>query len=231
MRAVIIQHEEHEDAGLIGPALTSVGFKLVRRFRSLERVDLEAELVVILGGGMSVAEVEQHPFLQTELAFLTERLALERPCLGICLGSQLLAAAAGAQVSKGKNGFEVGVGPVRWTKPGFEDPVIAGAPARSTVAHWHQDTFSPVPGATLLASTDRYSQQAFRLGSTYAFQFHLELTGDTWLEWIDWGAEALVAAGKDPEALRAEAGKLRAAEAANRQLLERLAQHFARTIG
>jgi len=231
MRAVVIQHEKHEDLGLIGPELTRVGFSLVRRFRDLERVDLEAELVVILGGGMSVAEVERHPFLQAELAFLTERLALERPCLGICLGSQLLAAAAGAQVSKGKNGFELGIGPVRWTKPGLEDPVIAGAPSRSIVAHWHQDTFSPVPGATLLASTDRYTQQAFRLGSTYAFQFHLELTAEAWLQWIDAGAEALVAAGKDPAALRKEAGKLKAAEPQNAQLLARLAEHFARTVG
>ena len=231
MRAVIIQHEQHEGLGLVEPELTKVGFTLVRRFRSLERVDLEAELVVILGGGMSVAEVDRHPFLQAELAFLAERLALDRPCLGICLGSQLLAAAAGAQVTKGKNGFEVGVAPLRWTKSGLEDPVIAGAPARSTVAHWHQDTFSPVPGATLLASTDRYTQQAFRLGATYAFQFHLELTSDAWLEWIDVGADSLAAAGKDPNVLRAEAGKLKAAEAQNAQLLSRLAQHYARAIG
>jgi len=194
-------------------------------------VDLEAQLVVILGGSMSVADVERHPFLQAELAFLTERLALERPCLGICLGAQLLAAASGAQVSKGKNGFELGVGPVRWTKAGLEDPAVAGSPSRSTVAHWHQDTFSPVPGATLLASTDRYTQQAFRLGSTYGLQFHLELTADAWLQWIDVGAEALTAAGKEPGALRAEAGKLRAAEPQNAALLARLAEHFARTVG
>jgi GMP synthase (glutamine-hydrolysing) len=231
MRAVIIQHEQHEDLGLAEPELTKVGFSLVRRFRSLERVDLEADLVVILGGGMNVAEVDRHPFLQHELAFLTERLALERPCLGICLGSQLLAAAAGAQVTKGKNGFEVGIGPLRWTKPGLEDPVVAGAAARSTVAHWHQDTFSPVPGSTLLASTDRYTQQAFRLGPTYAFQFHLELTSDAWLKWIDIGADSLVAAGKDPNVLRAEAGKLKAAEAQNALLLSRLAHHYARAIG
>lgn len=231
MKAVILQHEQHEDSGLIGPELTKVGFSLVKRFRDLERVDLDAELVVILGGAMSVAEVDRHPFLQSELAFLTERLALERPCLGICLGSQLLAAAAGAQVTKGKNGFEVGISPVRWTKSGLEDPVVAGAPSRSIVAHWHEDTFSPVPGATLLASTDRYSQQAFRLGNTYAFQFHLELSADAWLKWIDEGEESLRAAGKDPVALRAEAGKLRAAETANVQLLSRLAQHFARTVG
>ncbi len=231
MRAVVIQHEKHEDLGLLEPELTKVGFSFVRRFRNVERVDLDAQLVVVLGGGMSVAAVDQHPFLQSELAFLTERLALERPCLGICLGSQLVAAAAGAQVTKGKNGLELGIGPVRWTKQGLEDPVIAGSPPRSTVLHWHEDTFSPVPQATLLGSSDRYTQQAFRLGSTYAFQCHLELTGEALLHWIDVCTDSLVAAGKDPDALRGEVGKLRAVEAQNSQLLSRLSQHFAQTVG
>ena len=163
MRAVIIQHEQHEDLGLLEPELKQVGFSLVRRFRGVERVDLDAELVVILGGSMSVADVDQHPFLQHELAFLGERLALERPCLGICLGAQLLAAAAGAQVSKGKNGFELGVGPLRWTKSGLEDLVIAGAQSRSTVVHWHEDTFSAVPSAI---ATDSAPDPAPRIGTS-----------------------------------------------------------------
>jgi GMP synthase (glutamine-hydrolysing) len=227
MRAVVLQHESHEDLGLLGPALTQAGFSLVKRFRSVERADLDAELVLILGGNMSVAEVDQHPFLQQEQAFLSERVALERPCLGICLGAQLIAAAAGSEVFRGKNGFELGVGPVRWMKAASEDPVLA-ATAKSTVAHWHEDTFTPVPGATLLASTDRYTQQAFRLGPSYAFQFHLELTGAAWLQWIDASAEALISAGKDLVALRAEAAKLKAAESANAQLIDRLIHHFAR---
>ena len=230
MRAVVLQHETHEELGLLGPALTEVGFSLVKRFRDVEHSDLEAELVVILGGGLGVGD-SAHPFLAKEQAFLAQRLALDRPCLGICLGAQLLAAAAGADVHRGKNGFELGVGPVRWTQAGLEDPVFAGAPSKPAVAHWHQDTFTAVPDATLLCSTERYTQQAFRLGPTYGLQFHLELTGDAWLKWIEWGADALVAAGKDPAALRAEAGKLRAAESQNSQLLARLAQHFARTIG
>lgn len=219
MKAVLVQHEEHEDAAMLGPELKQAGFTLVKRFRGVERSDLDEKLVVFLGGSMSVADTAAHPFLDDELAFLRERLALERPVLGICLGAQLLAAAAGATVTKGKNGRELGVAPVRWLAAALADPVIQGVPQKSTVAHWHEDTFSPVPDATLLASTDRYTQQAFRLGPSYAFQFHLELSGEDWKRWC---AEPQYADA------RAGSGKLQGAEASNRALLGRLAEHFAR---
>lgn len=228
MRAVVLQHEAHEGLGLFEPALAAEGFSFTKRFRGVEHADLDAELVVILGGSMSVADRAAHPFLDDEVAFLMERLALERPCLGICLGAQLLAAAAGSEVTRGKNGFEVGVAPVRWTKQALEDPVLKGLKPKSTVAHWHEDTFSPVPAATLLASTDRYTQQAFRLQNSFAFQFHLELTGDAFDGWLADSAELLAADGKDVAELRSHVGKLRGAEAENRAVIERLAHHFAR---
>jgi GMP synthase (glutamine-hydrolysing) len=229
MRAVVFQHEEHVDLSLFGPALQAAGFTLVRRFRSVKREDVDAELVVVLGGHMGVYEADRHPFLNEELALLRERLALERPVLGLCLGAQLLAAAAGSEVFVGKNGFEVGVAPVRWTKEGQADPVLAGVRAKSTVAHWHQDTFRPVPGATLLASTDRYSQQAFRLGNSYGFQFHLELSSDDLDQWFTLGGEELeLLHEKKVDELRSQLPKLRAAEPENRELMERLVHHFAR---
>jgi GMP synthase (glutamine-hydrolysing) len=229
MRAVVMQHEEHEGPGLLGPALEAAGFTLVKRFRTVKREDVDAELVVVLGGPMGVYESDRHPFLGGELALVTERLALERPVLGLCLGAQLLAAAAGSEVFVGKNGLEVGVAPVRWTKEGLADPVIAGVRPRTPVAHWHRDTFKPVPGATLLASTDRYSQQAFRLGDSYGFQFHLELTADELERWFTQGQEELVELyEKDLAELRSQLPKLRAAEPELRELLERLAHHFAR---
>ena len=229
MRAVVMQHEEHEGPGLLGPALEAAGFTLVKRFRSVKREDLNAELVVVLGGPMGVYEADRHPFLGEELALVTERLALGLPVLGLCLGAQLLAAAAGSEVFVGKNGLEVGVGPVRWTKEALADPVIAGVRPRTTVAHWHQDTFKAVPGATLLASTDRYSQQAFRLGDSYGFQFHPELTADELDRWLTLEAEELTELyEKDVDELRSHLPKLRAAESELRELLERLAHHFAR---
>jgi GMP synthase (glutamine-hydrolysing) len=228
MRAVVIQHERHEDLGLLGPALADEGFTLVRRFRGVEHADLDAELVVVLGGSMGAYESDQHPFLHEEMAFLIERLALDRPCLGICLGAQLIASAAGADVFPGKNGFEVGVAPVRWTSVAQQDPIFTGLGARTVVAHWHGDTHAPVPGAVLLASTDRYTQQGFRLGKSYAFQFHPEVDAAELQRWLERGAEGLAARGKDVKELEGQLGKLRAAEPTLRELCARLAHHFAK---
>ncbi len=227
MNAVVFQHEEHEGPGLFGPALEQAGFTLRTRFRSAKHEDVDAALVVAMGGPMGVYETDQHPFLGEELAVLAERVALGRPCLGICLGAQLLAAAAGAEVFAGKNGFELGVGPVRWTAEALKDPVLAGVPAKSQVAHWHGDTYRAVPGATLLASTDRYTQQAFRLGDSFAFQFHLELTGSELDRWFTEEAALLAKLGRSAEELRAGIPKLRAAEPQHQALIERLARHFA----
>ena len=229
MRAVVYQHAEHEGAGLLGPALQRAGFETVTRMRQVRHhEDAQAALLVVLGGPMGVYEADAHPFLHHERAVLAERLGASRPCLGICLGAQLLAAAAGSEVARGKNGLEVGVAPVRWTREALQDPVFAGVRERTPVAHWHSDTWAPVPGAQLLASTDRYAQQAFRLGASYGLQFHLELTADALDGWLTHGAQELAQAGKDVALLRKDLGKLRAAEAENAALLERLAQHFAR---
>ncbi|WP_426752250.1 glutamine amidotransferase-related protein [Myxococcus sp. Y35] len=228
MRAVVFQHEEHEGPGLLGPVLQAAGFSLVHRFRTVRREDVDAELLVVMGGRMAVYESDQHPFLREELGILMDRLAYERPCLGICLGAQLLAAAAGADVFPGKNGFEVGVGPVRWTPAAQQDPVLSAARPRTVVAHWHGDTHAPVPDATLLASTDRYTQQAFRLGPSYGFQFHLELTATELGRWYDLEADDLQQREKSLQELKAQLPRLKAAEADNTELLHRLAHHFAR---
>ena len=223
MKAIVIQHETHEDLGLLGPALAEAGFTVTRRFRGVEHADLEATLVVVLGGPMGAYEADQHPFLRVEQALLTERLALGRPSVGICLGAQLLAAAAGAEVFPGKNGFEVGVGTVRLTKDAAADPVFGGAKDRLTVAHWHGDTYSPVPGGVLLASSDRYTQQAFRIGRSYGLQFHAELTADELGQWLALSTDELKDKGKDVGALRSQLNKLKAAEGALRELMTRLA--------
>jgi GMP synthase (glutamine-hydrolysing) len=209
MKAVIYQHEAHEGLGRFEPALQAVGFELVPRFRTTEPSDVDADLLVVMGGSMSV--YEPHPYLADERSVIAARFARGAPCLGVCLGAQLMAAAAGAEVYPGKRGFEIGVEPVRWTAAALQDEVFAGTPTGLVVAHWHGDTHAAVPDATLLASTDRYTQQAFRLGNSLALHFHLELTAgrrsldrpliDRWRCWASGearppGLPELAAAGK-----------------------------------
>ncbi|HEX5053848.1 MAG TPA: type 1 glutamine amidotransferase [Planctomycetota bacterium] len=227
MRAVIVQHEEHEGEGLFGPALEQHGLDLVHRFRRVEPADAEAGLVVVLGGSMTACPGASQPFLDAELALLQERLRRGAPCLCICLGAQLLARAAGATVRPGARGLEIGALPVRWTRAAQRDPVTAAGTATTVVAQWHEDTFTAVPGATLLASSDAYEQQAFRLGASYAFQFHLELTTAAFVDWIEAARPRLEAHGRDCAALLAGIPAMRAGDAARQALVARLAAHFA----
>ena len=231
MNAVVLQHEENEGLGLLEPALREAGFTPVHRFRSVRREDLEAPLLVVLGGSIGVYEAALHPFVNDERSLLAERLARDLPCLGICFGAQLMASAAGAEVFRGKNGFVLGVAPVRWSPAAQEDDAFHGVRNSSPVAHWHRDTFKAVPGAVLLASTDRYTQQAFRLGKSYGLQFHLELTAKALAGWYDVHAKALAEDGVDVAALRLQLPKLAAAEPENQRILQQLCHTLREAVG
>ena len=228
MRAIVVQHEQHEGAGWLGPALEQVGFSLVSRFRRVEPADAEAELVVVMGGSMSA--FDSHAWLDDEVALLAGRLERTAPCLGVCLGAQLLARAAGATVFRGERGPEIGAAPIRWTKAGMADAVTGSGAGTLVVAHWHQDTFTPVPGATLLASTDRYEQQAFRLHDSYGFQFHVELSTTEFEQWLAAGCGDLAAGSFDTAAAVVTASQLAASETSRRALVASIASHFARAV-
>src|SRR3990172_6191858 len=104
-RALIIQHVPHEGLGIIGEVLTSfgIGMEFVRVYCG-EKVPAElgrGTLLIVLGGPMGVYEAERYPFLKDELNLLERAFKKDSHVLGICLGSQLMAKAAGAKVYKG----------------------------------------------------------------------------------------------------------------------------------
>ena len=114
--------------------------------------------------------------LGDEIRLLQHALKEEKPILGVCLGSQLLAAALGAAVTKGKR-KEIGWHPITLTKAAAGDELWHGQDAKFTAFHWHGDVFDLPRGAVSLARSELTECQAFRCGaSAYGILFHLEVT-------------------------------------------------------
>jgi GMP synthase-like glutamine amidotransferase len=212
-RAIVLQHTPTEGPERVAAALAARGVaSSVRALHAGEPVpdDLaDDEILVVMGGPMGVGDVgdPRWPFLAPEIALLRRLIARDVPVLGICLGSQLLAAAAGARVypnlRPGKDGApeparEVGWGAVDLIGADRE-PLLAGLGSELTVLHWHGDTYDLPPGAVHLASTPVCRHQAFRLrGRQVGFQFHCELDAETVAVWTREDAD-YVRAANGPE--------------------------------
>jgi len=211
--AIVFQHTPTEGPGRIARLVAARGaacdVRAVYRGDTIPR-DLDRDqILVVLGGPMGVNDAgsPEHPFLAGELALLRRLVAREAPVLGICLGAQLLAAAAGARVrpntrlaadGTSQPAREVGWGEVDFTGVGHE-PLLAGLGAREPVLHWHGDTFDLPAGAIHLASTPVCRNQAFRLGGRQVgLQFHCELDAAAIAEWVRDDA-AYVRAANGPE--------------------------------
>lgn len=144
----------------------------------------DVEAIISLGGPMNVYEEEKFPFLKVEDRFLKEAIKLEIPILGICLGSQLLAKAAGARVGKARE-KEIGWYKVNFTEEGMKDPLFEGLGRGLEVFQWHEDQFDVPPEGVLLAESKTCPNQAFKLGkNAYGLQFHIEVTPDMIESWI-----------------------------------------------
>ncbi len=137
--------------------------------------------LVILGGPASA--YDQHQYLKDEEKLIQETMAKKIPTLGICLGSQLLAKAAGAKVYKGSR-KEIGWYPVKITNDGMND-VFKGLKNNITVFQWHGDTYDLPKNAVALAISKLYPVQAFKVGSAVGIQFHLEVSKDMVMDWIN----------------------------------------------
>ena len=157
------------------------------------------EAVMVFGGAMHPDQDAEHPWLAGEAGFLETALAEGVPLLGVCLGAQLIARAAGASV--GPSGSpEVGWFEVA-RDDGCDDPVVGVLPDRFRAFQWHYYTFDLPPGAALLAASDA-ARQAYRLGDrVWGIQFHAEVDRRMLDHWLREGREELP---KPVEELRAE---------------------------
>lgn len=217
-RTIAIRHVAFEDLGLWDAPLRAEGSSL--RYLQAGVDDLRScreerpDLLVVLGGPIGVYESDAYPFLAQELELIRERLASGLALLGICLGAQLIAAAAGARVYP-SGVKEIGFAPIELTGAGERSCLRKLAGCGYRVLHWHGDTFDLPPGAALLASTAAVRNQAFALGPrVLALQFHAEVDPRRLEPWLIGHACELAGAKLRPEDLRAGAAALPAADVA-----------------
>lgn len=182
-RALIVQHAAHEGLGWLQQWLPDAGVDVHPIHPYLgHRVppSVEGDALIVLGGPMGANDDGDAPWLPATRSLLKTAIDDGVPTIGICLGAQLLAVAAGGEVTRGAHGPELGLGEV--VVPTGD---LLLEPGPLPVVQWHYDTVSRLPdGAELLASSASYRAQAFRVGEVaWGLQFHVEANADMVREW------------------------------------------------
>ena len=186
-RALVLQHIYCEPPGIYEDVLAEheIGIVRVEIDEGAALPDWrDDDIIVTMGGPMSVNDEAVHPWLAEEKVWIASAVGAGVPYFGACLGAQLLAASLGAPVRAGELP-EVGVLPVTLTADGLADPVMSVLGQTFSTLQWHGDTFELPNGAVHLGRSSAYEHQAFRVGSAFAVQFHLEVTPSMFKEWAN----------------------------------------------
>lgn len=203
MRVLSVVHGPEARAELFAPVVERAGHALDEWSFSWTRKPprpLESyDAYMVFGGAMHPDQEDTHTWIPEEIAWLETLLADRRPVLGVCLGVQLLARAAGADVRR-LDVPEIGWIDIELNEAGAADPVLGAMPHRFPGLVWHHYTYDVPDGAVELARTDR-TTQGFRLGDAcWGVQFHPEVTREQLDGWMADADDP----PPDPDALRAE---------------------------
>jgi GMP synthase-like glutamine amidotransferase len=188
------------------------------------------DALMIFGGSMHVDQDDGHPWLAPEKEFIREQLERGTPILGVCLGSQLLAEAAGACPHR-MTEPEIGWYDIEITDAGASDPVVGPLAPSVELFEWHHYAAPLPPGAVELARTPACTQ-AFRIDGkpAWGLQFHAEVTRENLFGWLDgWEESEAVETDLDPEAIRAASEqRIEEQNEVGQQLAERFLREAAR---
>jgi GMP synthase-like glutamine amidotransferase len=209
MRVLAIVHQPDAGPGVFAEAIREDG-EALELWRPPEEAAPPADPsgfdgVICLGGAMHPDQRLRTDWMAAEVEMLGELLARDVPVLGVCLGAQLLAVAAGGEARRAPRP-EIGWHRVELTPEGRDDPLLGGLSPGFEAFQWHSYEFTLPAGAMALARSE-VCLQACRVGSAaWAIQFHAEVGAADAGRWIDdyRSDEDAVRIGVDAEALRNE---------------------------
>jgi GMP synthase (glutamine-hydrolysing) len=185
-KVVLIRHDDGPEDDRITSWLAAhnIASEVLRPFKGDEVPEGQDSVLasVLYGGPFNVFEEDQHPFLHNENRWIEQCIAHDVPLLGICQGAQSIARVLGAKVGPlDPEIHEFGYYPLI--------PTEAGAnliPDGLHVCQAHFHGFDLPDGAIRLAASERFPNQAMRYGeTTWAFQFHAEVTPEGMRRWQD----------------------------------------------
>jgi GMP synthase (glutamine-hydrolysing) len=187
MRVAIVENTRVTHHGQVGVALHEKAalIDLYKPWSGQPLPDtVDADALIVFGGEQAATDDHLHPYLPGLAKLMADYTAMDRPVLGICLGSQILARAFGAENHLGSTP-EFGWVEVGLTEEGRADPVLSVLPERFPIFQWHSDTFTLPDGAAHLAGNGTAKHQAFRIGrATYGTQFHFEASRTVVSDWL-----------------------------------------------
>lgn len=212
MKVWAFQHIGHENLGTFEPVLKQRGADIryiCGKHEDISRLDAaEADLIILLGGPISVYDADNYPYLHHEIRLTEERVLNKKPLMGICLGAQIIAKTLGAKIYAGDQGKEIGWAPITINADGMQTALRHLDASQTNMMHWHGDTFDLPKGATLLASSAKYKKQAYMYGDhIIALQCHPEISNNKINLWVEAGQTQLDEVGVRAEDIYAGANE------------------------
>lgn len=185
MRLHVLQHDDNVHLGSLAAPLAGRDLDVVTIGWDDDLAPLDdAGAVLVLGGRATAVASERPDRIGDEIVALRGLLEREVPVFGLCLGAQLLAEAAGGEVTR-RDTPELALVPLSRTAAGEEDDVAVGWPDGASAVLYHEDEVTTLPDDAVVLLEGGDGHRVWRLGSAYASQPHLEATAELVHGWLD----------------------------------------------